>query len=511
MADPVSYPFSQLPGDAYGADSWHPVSATDFMNTGSANELAGFMRIIETWLRQIKSSEQWDRWLGITPPNSPSASAPTFISTTQFSLPGDWTSASVGFYPPIMVVNRRIQATVTAGTVYGYISAASFGGGITTVTVVLDSGALDSGLSEVMVGSLVPGPTGNTGVPQNIINAIANPVYIGTAAGTNAYTTTLAPAPASLAALQGSPIFVTFANANTNAANSTLAPNGFAATPIRKYSNGSIVEMGVNDIELGIGMLIYDGTQFLLAGILNQVPQFDGAAGARNLRGSTSGNAQFTVTADLLLLRPSAGSGKMILPGFSGGATVNTSTAGPALNGRDQAGAFSNGATVHVYAIGGLGQTTGLIVSTNASTPTLPTNYTNYAYLFTMLLSGGSPTNFIAAAHLVGDTVFYDFPQLLLNSAGSSGTQSMATLVPALAMLARLWVGAFATGAVQATAIFGLTGTGVGNLVMTTSSVAGKTSGDDTEWTIPNIGSFQYNIVGAGTVFVLSYTIPNNS
>jgi hypothetical protein len=48
-------------------------------------------------------------------------------------------------------VNRRIKATVTAGTVYGYISASAYGA-LTTVTVVLDSGVLDSGLTKVELG-----------------------------------------------------------------------------------------------------------------------------------------------------------------------------------------------------------------------------------------------------------------------------------------------------------------------------------------------------------------------
>ena len=63
--------------------------------------------------------------------------APTYIGATQFSLVGDQTST--------FQVGRRIKATVTAGTVYGRISVSAFAA-VTTVTVVMDSGALDSGL-----------------------------------------------------------------------------------------------------------------------------------------------------------------------------------------------------------------------------------------------------------------------------------------------------------------------------------------------------------------------------
>lgn len=72
----------------------------------------------------------------------------TYISGTQFSLTGNETSTySAG---------RRIKATVTAGTVYGTITTSSAGGDpvITTVTVVIDSGALDSGLSAIAIGIL---------------------------------------------------------------------------------------------------------------------------------------------------------------------------------------------------------------------------------------------------------------------------------------------------------------------------------------------------------------------
>jgi hypothetical protein len=74
-----------------------------------------------------------------------SGPTPTFINATQFSLVGDQTS--------IFQVGRRIKATVTAGTVYGRITVSAFAA-VTTVTVVLDSGTLDSGLSAVSYGLL---------------------------------------------------------------------------------------------------------------------------------------------------------------------------------------------------------------------------------------------------------------------------------------------------------------------------------------------------------------------
>lgn len=73
-----------------------------------------------------------------------SASAtPTYVSATSFTVPGDQTS---DFH-----VGRRIQCTVSAGTVYGKIVDTAYTT-LTTVKVLLDSGTLDSGLSVVNLG-----------------------------------------------------------------------------------------------------------------------------------------------------------------------------------------------------------------------------------------------------------------------------------------------------------------------------------------------------------------------
>lgn len=69
---------------------------------------------------------------------------PTYISATSFSVPGDQRS--------ILQVGRRLRTTNTAGIRYSGISVSSFGAGITTVTVINDSGTLDSGLSIVEYG-----------------------------------------------------------------------------------------------------------------------------------------------------------------------------------------------------------------------------------------------------------------------------------------------------------------------------------------------------------------------
>lgn len=71
---------------------------------------------------------------------------PTYISTTSFSVPGDRTAT--------FVVGRRVKTTNTAGTRYSRITASSFASTITTITVVSDSGTLDSGITALFFGIL---------------------------------------------------------------------------------------------------------------------------------------------------------------------------------------------------------------------------------------------------------------------------------------------------------------------------------------------------------------------
>lgn len=116
---------------------------------------------------------------------------PTYVSATQFSVPGNLASRySVG---------RRVKAIVTAGMIYGSISASAYTS-LTTVTVTWDSGALDSGVSEVDVGLLNPlysslpiglnptfatvTTTGNATVGGNL-SVTGNVTATGTITGTN--------------------------------------------------------------------------------------------------------------------------------------------------------------------------------------------------------------------------------------------------------------------------------------------------------------------------------------
>jgi hypothetical protein len=87
----------------------------------------------------------------------------TYIGATSFSVEGDQTGT--------FQVNRRIRSANTGGTRYSRVSASAYdaGTGLTTVTVVNDSGSLDSGLSEVAYGFL---SATNPSVPESGVAGI---------------------------------------------------------------------------------------------------------------------------------------------------------------------------------------------------------------------------------------------------------------------------------------------------------------------------------------------------
>jgi hypothetical protein len=83
---------------------------------------------------------------------------PTYSSGTSFTLVGDQTSdAEIG---------RRIKTTNSGGTVYSTITNSVFTS-VTTVTVVNDSGALDSGLSALSYGLIT---SNNSALPAVKVN-----------------------------------------------------------------------------------------------------------------------------------------------------------------------------------------------------------------------------------------------------------------------------------------------------------------------------------------------------
>jgi hypothetical protein len=107
---------------------------------------------------------------------------PSFVSATSFSVPGDQT--------PLLQIGRRLRTTNTSGLVYSTISNSVFAVGVTTVTVVNDSTALDVGLSLVAYALLAASPFSVPALPFSNITGTVPIAQGGTGATTaaNAFT-----------------------------------------------------------------------------------------------------------------------------------------------------------------------------------------------------------------------------------------------------------------------------------------------------------------------------------
>lgn len=94
--------------------------------------------------------ESWDNLGGINDTTTTidewiSGPTPTYVSAVSFTLVGDQTTT---FH-----VGRKLKTTNTGGTIYSTIITSAYTS-LTTITVVNDSGTLDSGLSAVLYGIL---------------------------------------------------------------------------------------------------------------------------------------------------------------------------------------------------------------------------------------------------------------------------------------------------------------------------------------------------------------------
>src|SRR3990167_8825758 len=105
----------------------------------------------------IVSAASFTEWISYT-------AAPTYISATSFSVAGDQRS--------IFNVRRRLKTTNTAGTIYSTISDVAYTS-LTTITVVNDSGTLDSGLSSVVYG-IISSENGSLPIRRDVIPAFAD-------------------------------------------------------------------------------------------------------------------------------------------------------------------------------------------------------------------------------------------------------------------------------------------------------------------------------------------------
>jgi hypothetical protein len=187
------------------------------------------------------------------------AGAATYISGTSFSVTGDATATFDN--------NRRVKATVSGTDRYGTVNGAPvYAMGVTTVTLTLDSGVLDSSLATVYYGFLDPAHPSfdTTGVNNNTKAGVQSQTWVAFTTGGTSGTYTLTPNPAITAYAAGQRFNVTFnaASATTN----TINVSALGAKSLKMYDSSGTKINAVFALNQ-VADIIYDGTDFVVANI----------------------------------------------------------------------------------------------------------------------------------------------------------------------------------------------------------------------------------------------------
>lgn len=252
-----------------------PTGASYMDSTAGTTYLVNELTDIKATLRGVSLSEPWQSLVGLQGSGWTGGLAWTFISSTQASIQGNQTttgSGPTGYIP----VGSRVRAFVTAGTVYGQVTATSFSAGATTVTFVWDSGALDSGLSDVQIGG------DYRAVPNSVVSQTQAPLYAAITNSGSTWTGALTPAISTY--VTGQEYRVKWGAASQG--NDTVNLNSIGAVTVKK--NGGASSLSAGDVPSGaVTNLLYDGTNFQLSG---------SGGGSSGTLYSAAGNPLATIT-----------------------------------------------------------------------------------------------------------------------------------------------------------------------------------------------------------------------
>ena len=254
----------------------------------------------------------------------------SYLSSTSFLVPGNFT-AQYG-------VGNRVRVTITGGYTYGVVTAVSFGGGNTTVTILVDGANLNPSLSAAEYSVLFASPAEAVdaggvsyfdALPYSAANTVGNKVKAldtSVTAVTNrvnsmrqvwpatgpagAYTVTVNPAFTSYSADQI--LTVRFQNAGTGVA--TININDLGAVGLSQYNTAGT--LGNPVIAAGqVSDIAYNGSVFVLLDSLAPAA----AAAPRGIQVFTS-NGTFTTPAGVSTIRVTCIGG-----GGGGGSSVDVS------------------------------------------------------------------------------------------------------------------------------------------------------------------------------------------
>lgn len=233
-------------------------------------------------------------------------------------------------------------------------------------------------------------------------------------------------------------------------------------------------------------------------------PVARGVSGLTGTNNSGTPTTQFDLSADALTLRDAAG-GAVTRQSSTFTLTCNFSTAGPAANGRDQAGVFTASQFIRLFFIWN-GATLATIASTAGPTtgPALPTGYTHWAYATTVRWNASSN---IVPCYAQGAAVHYQ-AELAALSAGVSTTEAAVTLTSfAPSEAKRIYLKCEAGSTTAGTAFLKLvTGVTYDRLVCQANTTIASSP------TVPNLAGLLYVVSAATTsltINVQGYVVPN--
>lgn len=417
---------------------------------------------------------------------------PTFINATTFTLPGNQTAD--------FQVNRRVKSTNTAGTSYGIITSSVFTT-LTTVTLWNTSGVLDSGLSQVSYGLLSAVNPSTPNLPQTEWSPVLQtPTFISA--------TSFSVTGDRTADFQ---IGRRVKSTNTGGlVYSTITNSVFGAVTTVTLSNTSgVLDSGLSQVSYGIlapinPSLPNSSAARVSMGISAQA-RCIGLLGTNNAATPTT---KLDLSANAITLKNAAGDA-IVVTG-TGTVTLDFGLAGPAANGRDQAGVFTASQFINAFWIyNPTSATTALIASTAVPTaaPALPAGYTYYCYATTVRWNGSSN---IVPTYIRGSWAYYQAQQTALTGGVATGETpiSFVNFVPS-------WANSFQTqssylnvDAAQQNGFFKL----VAGVNFANSGVAPSTL-VSRDIVFPNVGQSVIYIQSAATlsvtVDVLGYSVGN--
>ncbi len=251
-----------------------------------------------------------------------------------------------------------------------------------------------------------------------------------------------------------------------------------------------------------------------------------GSRGQASKNNTGTPNTKFDLIADAWIF---GNSGKASYTRFSPSTvTVDVTVAGPAANGRDQAGVFSASSWLHFYIIDditGVNPLAGIVSLTAPPTgPTLPSGYTHWSYAGAVRFNASSQ---LRLTRIRANFAFYDEDendQLALSAgvATSFTSVDLSAFIPPNALASYLELissGNHATPGTSLTARLRTTGTAAANgnnlFVANVTQVAGQTVEARGFGFIPNVSqTVDYRIAnapagGGAYIAVFGYLLPN--